>query len=502
MSDKPAARLSDSALATLPAHIARPTYPRDRLVHGIAHIGVGAFHRAHQAVYLEKLLQTHLTDWAECGIGLMPGDAQMRDALASQDYLYTVLTRDKGLASARVVGCITGFLQATENIEAVLEKLSEPTLRIVSLTVTEGGYALDDATGELLADHPNVVHDLAHPATPRGVLGVLTAALDRRRQRSIPPFTVLSCDNLPGNGNVTKKAVTSFAQLLNPDLRAWIESNVAFPNSMVDGITPVTTDADRAQLRSDFGIECAWPVVTEPFSQWVLEDHFPQGRPAWEQAGATFVDDVTGYEIMKLRLLNAGHLSLAYLAALRGIHFVHDATDDPLLHPFLVQFLDQVTPIVVPPPGVSVGDYKRMLVRRFANPAINDQISRLCSEGSSKLPKFLLPSIRELARAGQPYGHLLLVVAAWCVHLRGTDENGAPFPVLDRDKDMLLATLNNGQPFPENLLQIKTIFGDVPELPGFTSEITKLAHQLQTEGATKVLQQTVATQPPTNIRHI
>jgi mannitol 2-dehydrogenase len=291
----------------------------------------------------------------------------------------------------------------------------------------------------------------------------------------------MSCDNLPGNGNVLRHSLLSFAELRDPGLRAWIGENVTFPNSMVDGITPVTTPDDRRTLLDEFGVDDAWPVVTEPFRQWVMEDHFCNGRPRWEEAGVQFTSDVPGYEMMKLRLLNAGHSALGYLGILRGFQFVHEAAENPLFRAFLEAYLEQVTPLIPHLEGIDLGSYKRNLIERFSNPAIRDQIARICSEGSSKLPKFILPSVRELAVQNGRYSHASLVIAAWFLYLRGKDQAGRSFDVLDARRDELTGK------DPVSLLKISDVFGDLSSNGAFTDEVLGFVARLQKEPVDAIL---------------
>jgi len=468
-------RVAEANLREMASEVQIPRYSRRNLTVSLVHIGVGGFHRAHQAVYLDDLLNNGETGWSECGIGLLPQDARMKQALISQDCLYTVLTRGSDKDHARIVGSIASYIHAIEKPEAALERLSAPETRVVSLTITEGGYYIDEGSGKFQEAHPTVVHDLEHPSAPRGVLGYLAAALDRRRRRGIAPFTVLSCDNLPGNGRISRYALLSFAELLDPGLRAWIEQNVAFPNSMVDGITPVTTDADRALLRDRFHVEDAWPVVTEPFRQWIIEDHFSNGRPPWERAGAQLTSDVSGYELMKLRLLNAGHSALGYLGVLHGFQYVHEAAADPIFQAFLERFFDQVAPLIPLLSGIDLGDYRSTLIRRFSNAAIRDQLSRICSEGSSKLPKFILPSIRELASAGRPYSRLSLVIAGWFLYLQR-------FDVIDAHRDELVKIAKAAGDDPTPLLKVSSVFGDLASNANFVGEVTGFVRRLRKDG--------------------
>src|SRR5699024_2899696 len=329
--------LREQELGTLEGAVATPAYDRTRLQAGIIHIGVGGFHRAHQAMYLDELMNAGKAyDWAICGLGLMPGDARMRDALNSQDGLYTLAVKHPdGQLEARVIGSIVDYLYAPDDPAAALERMCDPAIRIVSLTVTEGGYNVNQVTGQFDFDNPAVRAELEPGATPSTHFGYVIEALRRRRERGTPPFTVMSCDNIQGNGDNAHRMFGAFARAKDPELADWIDTHVPFPNCMVDRITPVTTDDDRDLVRSSFGIEDQWPVVTEPFTQWVLEDEFATGRPPYEDVGVQLVQDVTPYELMKLRLLNVSHQGIAYLGHLAGYRMVHDVAQDDLFASFL-----------------------------------------------------------------------------------------------------------------------------------------------------------------------
>ena len=479
-------KLSNATLQRLRPEVRVPTYDRTQLKQATVHIGVGGFHRAHQAVYLDDLLSSPEAErWGECGLGLLKSDDRMRDALRGQDTLYTVVERSSGVPAARVIGSMTGFLYAPEERETVLEKLAAPDTRIVSLTITEGGYFIDEGTGRFLDAHPEIVHDLEHTGEPVSALGYLAEALDRRRRRGLPPFTVMSCDNLQGNGHVIGRVLSAFAELRNPELRAWIERHVAFPNSMVDRITPATTARDIAFVRERFGLEDAWPVVTEPFKQWVIEDTFSNGRPRWEQAGAELVTDVAPYELMKMRLLNGSHLAMAYLGALMDFTFVHEILEDALMRNFIEAFMEEVTPVVPPIPGVSVAAYKLTLIERFSNPAINDQVTRICSEGSAKMPKWVLPSIAELLAEGRSIELTSFVVASWIFYLaRGVSDSGKPLDIVDARAAELTTIAKSGGPDPAAVLSVHSIFGNMlPGHPTFLSHVQTAMQQLAQTGA-------------------
>jgi mannitol 2-dehydrogenase len=351
--------------------VAQPEYDPSTVTPGIVHFGVGNFHRAHQALYIDKLLGAGLAqDWSVCGVGVLPGDARMRDALRDGGMRYTLVERyPDGSAPARSIASITEYLFTPDDPDAVFEKLADPSIRIVSLTITEGGYNIDDETGSFLVGTPSIQADLAPGAVPSTVFGIVVEGLRRRRERGIPPFTVMSCDNLPGNGLVARGSFTAFAELLDPDLAAWITAEVRFPNSMVDRITPVTTDEVREWVGETYGTHDAWPVVSEGFTQWVLEDDFPLGRPPYERVGVQLVDDVTPYEHLKLRLLNASHQAMAYFGYLMGYRYAHEAATDPLIARFLNSWMrDEATPTLEPVPGVDVEEYESSLMERFANP--------------------------------------------------------------------------------------------------------------------------------------
>src|SRR5919199_168778 len=325
-----AIKLNEASLSRLPNNVRIPKYDRHQITNGIVHIGVGGFHRAHQALYLDNYFhQKPGSDWGICGVGLLEFDKRMRDALQSQDCLYTLVERSPEGDSARIIGAITQYLFAPDNQQAAIDAMADPKCRIVTLTITEGGYYYVEGSGEFDVNHPTIQYDLQHPDAPIGVYGFLTAALDRRRQQGLVPFTVLSCDNLQGNGNIARKMLTAFAQMRDPELGRWIAENVAFPNCMVDRITPATTPSDIEMVVEQFGIEDAWPVVAEPFLQWVVEDNFCAGRPDWESVGVQMTNDVHPYEMMKIRLLNGSQLLIGYLGSLAGYTFVHEVMADP-----------------------------------------------------------------------------------------------------------------------------------------------------------------------------
>ncbi|GGR89654.1 mannitol dehydrogenase family protein [Deinococcus sedimenti] len=463
----PSFPLRAASLPALAARVAVPTYDPRGLRTGIVHFGVGAFHRSHQAMYLDRLLnlgQAH--GWAICGVGVLPGDAHMRDVLRDQNHLYTLLTRaPDGHSEARVIGAIHDYLFAPDDPEAVCERLAHPATRVVSLTVTEGGYSLNNATGEF-DPAGDVLHDLQPGAVPRSTLGFLTEGLRRRRERGHPPFTVMSCDNIQGNGHVTRRVLTAFARRQDPDLADWIDREVAFPNSMVDRITPVTTDTLRADLERDYGVRDAWPVVAEHFTQWVLEDHFTCGRPPLELAGVQLVPDVEPYELMKLRLLNAAHQAMSYPALLGGHTFVHEVCQQPDYAQFLLDYMAlEAQPTLHPVPGIDLSAYQHELIERFSNPAIQDTLARLIVDGSERIPKFLLPVAREQAAQGGDLRRCALVVAAWSAYVAHAATRGEPL-VDVRAPTLTLAALAD-QTRPGAFLDQPDVFGDLAGTPAF-----------------------------------
>jgi mannitol 2-dehydrogenase len=466
-----------------------PGYDRRQVTTGIVHIGVGGFHRSHQAMYIDTLMNRGAAmDWGICGMGVLPSDAAMRDALAAQDGLYTlVLRHSDGTWEPRVIGSIVEYLFAPDDPGAAIEKMADPATRIVSLTVTEGGYNLDAITGEFDASDPSVLADLRPGATPRTVFGLVTEALARRRDRGIPAFSILSCDNIQGNGHVSQRAFTTFARLRDPGLADWITRHVRFPNGMVDRITPQTTDEDRAELRRRFGHQDRWPVFCEPFTQWVLEDDFADGRPPLEDAGVRIVSDVEPYELMKLRLLNAGHQALCYPGYLVGYRLVHEVTTDPLFDRFLMDYMTtEAIPTLRPVPGIDVHRYARQLIERFSNPEVRDTVARLCANTSDLIPKFLLPVIRHQLAAGGPVTRSAAVVASWARYAEGIDENGERYEINDILAPQLRAAAGRQRGHPAAFLEDnRAIFGDLADDTRFTRTYSSILTDLLERGVRK-----------------
>ncbi|HEY3772888.1 MAG TPA: mannitol dehydrogenase family protein [Solirubrobacteraceae bacterium] len=488
------AALADGAVAEPPSAVELPRYDRSAVTASVVHFGVGGFHRAHQAMYLDAVLAGGEMRWGICGVGVLESDRAMRDALEAQDYLYTLVQKHSdGTYEARVIGSIVAYLYAPDDPEAVIARLADPATEIVSLTITEGGYAISDVTGRFDLQAPGVAADLRPGATPRSVFGLVAAGLARRRDAGAAPFTIVSCDNLPGNGALAREAFVSFACLLDPDLGAWIDAKVCFPNSMVDRITPTTTAEDREALEARFGIQDRWPVVCEPFTQWVLEDSFSGDRPPLERAGVQLVADVEPYELMKLRLLNASHQGLAYFGRLCDYTYVHEAAQDRLFQSFLRGYMDQeATPTLDPVPGVDLTAYKAELIERFANPEIRDTVARLGAESSDRIPKWLVPVVRiQLQRGGQ-VRLSAAIVASWVRYAQGVDEHGAPIEVVDRRRDEMMALASRADSEPLAFIANRHLFGDVADDPRFASAYLEAFTSLRERGARQTLEQLVS----------
>ena len=482
--------LDARSLPSLAGAVSVPTYDRSRVRTGIVHLGLGAFHRSHQAMYIDRLLEKGTAqDWGICGVGVLPSDRSMAEVMAAQDCLYTLVVKHAdGTLDARVVGSIVEYLLAPDDPEAVVEKMAAEETRVVSLTVTEGGYNIGATTGRFDATHPDVIADLRPGAELRTSFALVTEALVRRRDRGLAPFTVVSCDNIEHNGDVARRSFAAFAQLRDPELGAWVEREVLFPNSMVDRITPATTEEDRTEVTRRFGVEDRWPVVCEPFTQWVLEDRFGCGRPPLEDAGVQVVDDVEPYERMKLRLLNASHQGLAYLGRLAGYRMVHEAAQDPLFQAFLLGYMEQeASPTLLPVPGIDLDDYRRELIARFSNPHIRDTLARLAFDGSERLPKWLLPVVRENLASGGVVSRSAAVIAGWARFAEGMDEEGQPIEVVDRRRDSLLANARRQREDPLAFIADRELFGDLVDDETFTARYLVVLASLHERGARATL---------------
>ena len=483
--------LNEGTLGELDPRVPGPSYDRSGVSCGIVHLGVGGFHRAHEAMYVDALLnQGGATDWGITGVGLLPPDRAMLKVMEEQDCLYTLVVKQlDGSLQPRVIGSIVDYLFAADDPEAVLGRMADPATRIVSLTITEGGYHVNQSNGSFDDSDADVRADIEGKSAPTTAFGYITEALARRRTAGTEPFAVMSCDNIQGNGTVAREMITAFATLRDTELGAWIGEHVAFPNSMVDRITPVTTDADREQLAKEYGVEDGWPVVCEPFAQWALEDHFPLGRPEFERVGVQVVADVEPYELMKLRLLNASHQAMGYLGYLSGYRYAHEVCSDPLFTDFLLGYMDhEATPTLAPVPGLDLDEYKHALIGRFANPEIKDTLARLCAESSDRIPKWLVPVIKHQLSNGGEVRRSALVVAAWARYAEGVDESGEPIEVVDRRRDQVMERARRQRTDPLAFLEDRDLFADLHDQPAFTEEYLAALESLHAHGARATLE--------------
>jgi mannitol 2-dehydrogenase len=483
-------RLCNANLEKIPADIPRPSYDRTALTPGIVHIGVGNFHRAHQAWYLHRLMQTGAAqDWAIIGAGVRDYDAQMRQKLRAQDYLTTLIELNPASTSAEIIGSMIDYLPIEAGNRPLIDQMSAPEIRIVSLTVTEGGYYIDPASKVFDTAHPDIVHDAAHPETPRTVFGTIVAALRNRRQAGYGPFTGLSCDNLQGNGDILRQAIVSLAELSNPELADWISTHCTFPNSMVDCIVPATGTKELA-LAHKFGLEDAAPVTHESFRQWVIEDKFCAGRPDWDQIGATFTDDVHAYEKMKIRLLNAGHQFLANAAEILNIGTIAEAIAHPLIGAFFRKAaLEEISPHVEAVPGMTPAAYVDLISSRFSNPAIVDTTRRVAFDGSSRHTGFLVPTIREALAKGASVNGLALAEAAWARMCSGTREDGSQIEPNDPLWDELVQTAQLAKIDPRKWLEQRHYYGDLASQPEFLKPFEHWLNLIWSSGMAAALQE-------------
>lgn len=453
-------KLSDASLPKLPTDVGRPTYDRAALTPGIVHIGLGNFHRAHQAWYLHRLMQKGLAqDWAIIGAGVRAGDAVQRQRLAAQDYLTTLIELDPGKTTAEVIGSMIGFAPVQDDNQALINAMADPAIRIVALTVTEGGYFLDPATKGFDAAHPEIKHDATHAQMPKTAFGAMIAALKMRKVAGTGPFTCLSCDNLQGNGAILRQTVVSLARLSDPELATWIDEYCSFPNSMVDCIVPAT-GPNELELARTLGIDDASPVTHESFRQWVIEDNFCAGRPDWDRVGATFTDDVHDFEAMKIRVLNGGHQIVANAGELLSIDTIADClANDQIRALFEKVAQEEILPHLAAVPGMAPTDYLALIKARFANPRIIDTARRVAFDGSSRHPGFLIPSIRDGLAKGTPVNGLALVEAIWARMCAGQREDGSEIAPNDPFWDDLRSAALAAQSNPQLWLEQRQYYG-------------------------------------------
>ncbi|MCG1037595.1 mannitol dehydrogenase family protein [Polaribacter sargassicola] len=484
-------KLNQNNLALIANKVSCPTYNRDNIKTGIVHVGIGGFHRAHEAFYTDQLLHDeNVTDWGICGVALLDFDTKIYNVLKNQDGLYTLVIKElDGTLTKRVIGSIVDYLYAPENPLKVIEKMASVDTKIISLTITEGGYNYNEATGEFDFTNPLIHHDLKNPKEPKTIFGYLTAALKLRKERGLLGFTLQSCDNIQGNGHMAKKMLLSYVAKAAPELITWIEQNVSFPNAMVDRITPATAASDITNLIETSGIDDAWPVVCEPFKQWVIEDDFITGRPAWEKVGAQFVEDVVPFEKMKLSLLNAGHSVLGILGDLIGYATIDESVNNTEIRRFLKNYMNhEVTPTLVGLEGVDLDAYKESLLQRFGNIYIKDQIDRICSESSAKFPIFILPTVNKQLENKGSVDFAAFVVAAWAIYSLGKNENGQPLLIKDAMKTILNEKALEAVKTPEAFLEIASVFGKLKDSKTFVASYIKSYHDITEFGIEKCVE--------------
>ncbi|MEM6622068.1 MAG: mannitol dehydrogenase family protein [Pseudomonadota bacterium] len=481
-------RLSNATLLDLPAEIARPRYDRGSLTAGIVHIGLGNFHRAHQAWYSHRLMQEgKALDWAIVGAGVRENDRLQRRRLAAQDWLSTLIELDPAGKSAEVTGSMIGFLPVETDNQMLVQQMAEISIRIVSLTVTEGGYFKDPATGDFDAKHPDIQHDVATPKHPRTAFGAIVAALSRRRARGMPGFTCLSCDNLRGNGQALRATVVSLAEMIDPALASWIDAECGFPNSMVDCIVPATSTSELDLVQA-FGVVDAAPVTHEPFRQWVLEDDFRAGRPPWEDVGATFTGQVNDYEEMKIRILNGGHQVIAATADLLGVRTIAQAMEHKLLRALLRKVaLEEIVPNIAPTPDMTPRSYFNLIERRFSNPEIADTARRVAFDGSSRHPAFVLPSIQDCLISGTKVVGLALISALWSRYCEGVREDGSLIEPNDPNWSLLQSTASMARVEPAAWLGMKRVYGDLGKHVSFATTFAHWRSQISNQGVERTL---------------
>lgn len=494
-------RLTPETLSSLPDHVARPGYDRSQLKAGIVHLGIGAFHRGHQAVVNDAAIAaTGDMRWGIVGVSLRSTDT--RDALQPQSGLYTVSVLDVDedgvpLEQLQVIGCLLKVLVGTEDIQAVLEQIAHEDTRIVSLTITEKGYHREPATGALRTTDPELVHDLARPDAPGSALGVIVRGLALRRERGLPPVTLLSCDNLPSNGDTLRSLVVALARQIDPALADWIDTACSFPNAMVDRIVPRTTDDDRARISGLLGLGDAWPVVGESFLEWVVEDHFVAGRPDWHLGGARFVASAEPFERLKLRFVNAPQSTLAYLGATWGV----ETNNKTIAHPPIRRIVDrmmreEIAPTLGTIPGVDLDGFRTRVLARIANPALPHRTQQVAMDGTQKIPQRLLGTIADRLRDDLPITYLTLAVAAWLHYLRGGDPGVAKYPINDpladelkellADADREADKLPRGAEAERRRIEIITayapVFGALGQDPRFVDALSRHTRTLRELG--------------------
>jgi len=467
-------KLSESTLNLLPKELIAPAYDRSKLSENIVHFGVGHFHRAHLAMYLDKLLsEDPKCNWGIRGVGVASlSDATIK-SLVSQDWLYTLTQKfADGNATTSVIGSIIGIEHAQAGGEQVISRLADAKTKIISLTITEGSYGTDEISGDFSGKGDKLIEaDLADPDSCASWLGLLVHAIRRRRESGAGKVTLMSCDNIPHNGKIAHDALIGFAKVIAPDLLSWIDENMTFPTSMVDRVTPGTTDEDREYLIKKYGIEDNWPVVCEPYTLWVLEDNFANGRPDFGKVGVKLVPDALPYELLKLRTGNGTHQALCYFGNLLGYTYVHEAVHDPDINALLIRYInEEAVPTLEKIPGIDLNEYGKNFIDRFGNPQIKDQLSRICADTSGRIPKFLLPVVRDQITNGGSSPICAAIVASWARYAEGFDENGASINVIDPMKEEITAAVKAEANNPGAFLRITSIFGELGSNKEFLSQ--------------------------------
>lgn len=474
------------ASAPLPKGVQTPRYDRQQLQTRIVHFGFGAFHRAHQALLTDRVLNAQGGDWGICEISLFSGDRLMSQ-LREQNHLYTVLEKGANGNQAIIVGAVKECLNAKlDSLAAIIEKFCEPQVAIVSLTITEKGYCIDPATGSLDVSNPHIIHDMQHPTEPHSAPGILVEALHRRRERGLSPFTVLSCDNIPDNGHVVKNAVLGMAEKRAAELAAWIQQHVSFPGTMVDRIVPAATEESLDEITRELGVADPCAISCEPFIQWVIEDNFVAGRPQWEVAGVQMVDDVLPWEQMKLRMLNGSHSFLAYLGYLAGFQHISDCMQDSAFREAAYRLMMNEQAPTLRITNVDLSRYAASLIERFANPALKHRTWQIAMDGSQKLPQRMLEGIREHLARGSDWPLLALGVAGWMRYVSGVDDAGATIDIRDplSEKIRLLVESSIDAERVSALLSLQEVFGtDLVKNPLFVQAIEQAWRRIAQHGA-------------------
>lgn len=476
-------KLCDKNLASLPGSVSVPTYDRSDITPGIVHIGLGNFHRAHQSWYLHRLMQQgDASSWGIIGAGVRAGDAVQRSRLMEQDYLTTLIQLDPDEKTAEVVGAMIGFVAVEENNASLIARMSQPDIRIVALTVTEGGYYINPSSNQFDPEHEDIRHDKNNPDKPRTAFGAMVEALRIRKEQNSKPFTCMSCDNLQGNGNILKQTIISLARLSNPELAQWIETHCSFPNSMVDCIVPATGEKELALVNS-YGIDDAAPVTHENFRQWVLEDKFVDGRPDWNKVGATITDNVHDYEAMKLRILNGGHQIISNPGELLSIDQIDQCMANKSIHDLFAKVAStEISPTVAAVPGMTPESYVELIERRFSNPEIIDTVRRVAFDGSSRHPAFLLPTLLDAIESGGNFAGLALTEALWARMCQGEREDGTQIQPNDPNWEALNQAAQKARTDPMQWLNQPGLYGTLASNTRFSESFSHWLNMIYADG--------------------